>query len=120
MANKLFVGGLSWDTDSESLRQAFAAHGEVEEAIVVTDAQTGRSRGFGFVVYQEAQAAASAIQAMDGSELDGRRITVNEARPRAPRGPMPPGGGNGFGGGGGGGGGGDRGGGRRSLGGGGG
>jgi len=116
MANKLFVGGLSWDTDTESLRQAFAAHGEIEEAIVITDAQTGRSRGFGFVVYMDAAAAAKAVEAMDGVELDGRRITVNEARPRAPRGPGGPGGGGGGGGGGrggfgggGGGGGGDRG-----------
>lgn len=116
MSKKLFVGGLSWGTTDDGLRQAFERFGEVLEAKVVTDRETGRSRGFGFVTFADGQAAGAAIAEMDGTELDGRSINVNEARERAPRGP----GGGGYGGGGGGGYGGGGGGGFRGGGGGGG
>ncbi len=100
MSNKLFVGGRSWDTSDASLRAAFEAHGEVRDAKVVTDRDTGRSRGFGFVTFGSADQAQQAIAAMDGTSLDGRSIRVNAAHDK-PRG----GGRGGFGGGGGGGGG---------------
>lgn len=101
MSQKVFVGGLSWDTDNDSLRSAFEAFGEVSEATVVLDRDTGRSRGFGFVSYKDPEAAKNAIAEMDGRDLDGRSIRVNEANDRPPRG----GGGGGGGGRGGGGGG---------------
>ncbi|HEX2735224.1 MAG TPA: RNA-binding protein [Polyangiaceae bacterium] len=108
MGNKLFVGGLSWNTDDQGLRAAFEPFGAVEDARVMTDRDTGRSRGFGFVTFTDSASAQNAMKQMDGTELDGRRVAVNEAQERAPRGG---GGGGGFGGGGGGGGGGGRGGG---------
>lgn len=79
MSNKLFVGGLSWGTDDHSLHAAFSRHGEVLEAKVILDRDTGRSRGFGFVTFADADSASGAISAMDGSELDGRSIRVNVA-----------------------------------------
>ncbi|HEY8431185.1 MAG TPA: RNA-binding protein [Sandaracinaceae bacterium] len=85
MSKKLFVGGLSWGTTDQGLREAFERFGEVLEAKVVTDRETGRSRGFGFVTFADGQAAGEAIAEMDGTELDGRSINVNEARERAPR-----------------------------------
>ncbi len=97
MSRKLFVGGLSWNTTDEGLREAFSRFGSVVEAKVVTDRETGRSRGFGFVSYQDAAEGASAQQAMDGSSLDGRSIRVNAAEDK-------PAGNRSFGGGGGGGG----------------
>ena len=100
MGKKLFVGGLAWATSDESLRAAFEAYGEVTDAKVITDRDTGRSRGFGFVSFADGSAADAAIAAMDGTMLDGRSIRVNEAQERAPRGP---GGGSGRGGRGGGG-----------------
>ena len=110
MSRKLFVGGLSWNTTDEGLREAFSRFGSVVEAKVVTDRETGRSRGFGFVSYQDAAEGASAQQAMDGASLDGRSIRVNAAEDK-PSGGGGGGGRGGFGGGGGGGGGGGRGGG---------
>lgn len=87
VAKKLFVGSLSWGTDEWALRAAFERFGAVEEAVVITDAQTGRSRGFGFVTLADEAAATRAIQEMDGTELDGRRIAVNVAQERQrPRG----------------------------------
>ena len=114
MAKKLFVGGLSWDTSDDSLREAFEKFGEVTEAKVITDRDTGRSRGFGFVSYTTDEDAGKAIAEMDSTELDGRTIKVNEARERSFRGGRGGGGGGRGGGGygGGGGGGGDGGGGR--------
>lgn len=100
MGNKLFVGGLAWGTDDQGLREAFEGFGEVVEAKVVNDRETGRSRGFGFVTYGDAGAAQRAMQEMDGQMLDGRNIRVNEANDRPARGG---GGGGGRGGGGGGG-----------------
>ena len=82
MSSKLFVGGLSWNTTSEALEQAFASCGDVVEAKVVTDRDSGRSRGFGFVTFQDDQAAARAIEELDGSALDGRTIRVDRANDR--------------------------------------
>lgn len=85
MSNKLFVGGLSWGTDDQLLRDAFETHGSVTEAKVILDRETGRSRGFGFVTFSTAQEAGAAIQALDGRELDGRTIRVNPADAKPPR-----------------------------------
>src|SRR6188472_672953 len=71
MSNKLFVGGLSWDTNDEGLRNAFGQHGPVIEAKVVMDRDTGRSRGFGFVTMGDGDATQNAMRGMDGSTLDG-------------------------------------------------
>jgi RNA recognition motif-containing protein len=100
MSSRLYVGNLSYDTDTETLRQAFASSGEVTDAHVVTDRESGRSRGFGFVTMATPDQAKKAIEQMNGAVIDGRSIRVNEAEER-PRG----GGGGGFGGGGRGGGG---------------
>ncbi|MFW5876077.1 MAG: RNA recognition motif domain-containing protein [Myxococcota bacterium] len=89
------MGGLSWNTSDAELRDAFSVHGDVTEAKVITDRDTGRSRGFGFVTFQESGDAASAMAEMDGTVLDGRNIRVNEANDRPQRG----GGGGGGGGG---------------------
>jgi RNA recognition motif-containing protein len=89
---KLFVGGISWNTTEDGLRQAFEPFGEVAEATIVMDRQTGRSRGFGFVTFNDDANADRARQELDGTQLDGRTIKVDEARDRAPRGP----GGGGF------------------------
>lgn len=83
MQNKLFVGGLPWAVDDAQLEELFAPHGEVTSARVVTDKFTGKSRGFGFVEYATDAQAQAAIDAMDGSEVDGRTINVNVARPKA-------------------------------------
>ena len=82
----IFVGNLSFDTRDEGLREAFAAHGAVDTSQVVMDRDTGRSRGFGFVEMPDAGEANAAISALNGSDLGGRPLTVNEAKPRAPRG----------------------------------
>lgn len=102
MSNKLFVGGLSWDTNDHSLHTAFSAFGDVTEAKVISDRETGRSRGFGFVTFASADDAQAAIGQLDGSDLDGRTIRVNlaENKPRGgggggPRGGGPRGGGGG-------------------------
>ena len=99
MAKKLFVGGLSWGTTDDGLRQAFAGFGEVSDAKVITDRETGRSRGFGFVTFSNDDAAKEAMTKMDGANLDGRTLKVNEAQEREARGPRTGGGGGGFGGG---------------------
>jgi RNA recognition motif-containing protein len=79
---RLFVGGLSWDTTSDTLRAAFAKFGPVSEATVITDRATGRSRGFGFVTFDDTVAATAALKGMNGAELDGRNIKVNPAERR--------------------------------------
>ena len=107
----IYVGNLSFDTDDAGLRAAFEAHGEVSSAQVITDRDTGRSRGFGFVEMPSNEEAQAAMTALNGSDLDGRTLNVNEARPRTDR----RGGGGGGGGGGRGGYGGGGGGGRRSW-----
>ncbi len=105
MAKKIYVGNLPWSTTSASLESLFSAHGTVRSAEVISDRETGRSRGFGFVEMETDEACQQAIQALNGAEVDGRAITVNEARERAPRSGGGGGGGGrgGYGGGGGGG-----------------
>ncbi len=84
---KLFVGGLSWGVDDEELRRHFEQYGSVSEARVIYDRDTGRSRGFGFVTYEDASAAEEAKSQLDGSEHEGRTIRVNDAEERSrPRG----------------------------------
>jgi RNA recognition motif-containing protein len=98
---KIYVGNLSFSTNESTLRSAFEQHGEVVSASIVMDRETGRPRGFGFVEMANDNEAQAAINAMNGTNLDGRDLTVNEAKPREDRG----GGGGGRGGYGGGGGG---------------
>lgn len=100
MGKKLYVGNLSYSVTSESLSQLFSAHGKVMTADVIMDRETGRSKGFGFVEMSTDAEAAAAIEATNGQDLDGRALTVNEARPQAPRVGGGGGGGGGFGGGG--------------------
>src|SRR3954469_14427624 len=102
MAKKLYVGNLSFSATNESLTEAFSQYGTVTSAQIVMDRETGRSRGFGFVEMNDG--ADQAIAAMNGAQLDGRTLTVNEAKPREDR-PRGGGGRGGYGGGGGGGGG---------------
>lgn len=96
MSKKVFVGGISWNTDNEGLREAFERFGEVVDAKVITDRETGRSRGFGFVTFANDDSASQAISEMDGQDLDGRTVKVNEAqdKPRESRGSGPRTGGN--------------------------
>jgi cold-inducible RNA-binding protein len=101
MGNRLYVGNLSFNTSSDTLRDAFAKFGEVTDVHLVTDRQTGQPRGFGFVTMGTSAAAQAAIEGMNGSTLDGRPLRVNEAEERQGGGGR--GGGGGFGGGGGGG-----------------
>ncbi len=82
VSTNLFVGNLSFSTTNDSLRSAFEPFGEVNSANVITDRETGRSRGFGFVEMASQEAANTAIEELDGSEIDGRRVNVNVARPR--------------------------------------
>lgn len=80
----IYVGNLPFGTTEEELRSMFADYGVVDRASIITDRATGRSRGFGFIEMPDAGAAEAAIQALNGSQLDGRALTVNEARPRTP------------------------------------
>jgi RNA recognition motif-containing protein len=82
MSKKLFVGSLSWDTDDRGLRAAFEPHGEITEATVITDRDSGRSRGFGFVTFADDEAADKAAAALNQTELDGRTIKVDVAQER--------------------------------------
>jgi RNA recognition motif-containing protein len=83
---KIYVGNLSFDTTESEVNQLFATHGEVEDVALITDRDSGRMRGFGFVQMRNEQAARDAIASLNGRELGGRQITVNEARPRPDRG----------------------------------
>ena len=83
MSTKLFVGSLPWSVNDDSLREAFEPHGTVVSAKVITDRQTGRSRGFGFVEMSNETEANAAITALNGSELGGRSIIVSEAKPKS-------------------------------------
>ena len=83
MSKKLFVGGLSWGTTDDGLRAAFEEFGEVTDAKVITERETGRSRGFGFVTYGTAEDAQAALNGMNGAELDGRTIRVDLANERS-------------------------------------
>ena len=85
MAKKLYVGGLSYDTTEETLRQKFSEAGTVESAAIIMDRMSGRSKGFGFVEMSSDQEAQKAIEMFNGKELDGRNIIVNEARPQEER-----------------------------------
>ena len=86
MGKKLYVGNLSYDVTDSALEQMFAPHGTVQSAQVIMDRDTGRSKGFGFVEMGSDQEAQAAIRAMNGKEVDGRALTVNEAKPREDRG----------------------------------
>lgn len=85
MSNKLFCGGLAWGTTDDTLMDAFTPFGEVTEAKVITDRETGRSRGFGFVTFADSTEASAARDEMDGASLDGRTIKVDVAQERKPR-----------------------------------
>jgi RNA recognition motif-containing protein len=85
MANKLFVGSLAWATNDDSLKDFFSGAGTVVSASVIIDRDSGRSKGFGFVEMSTDDEAKAAIAQLDGKELDGRTIVVNEARPREER-----------------------------------
>lgn len=99
MGSKLYVGGLPYSATESQLNDLFAQHGTVESARIITDKFTGQSRGFGFVEMSSSEEAQTAISAVNGTQMDGRTLTVNEAKPQEPRS-----GGGRFGGGGGGGG----------------
>lgn len=92
MAKKLFVGGISYSTTEDVLRDAFAQAGTVESASIILDRMTGRSKGFGFVEMASDDEAQKAVEMWNGKELDGRTLTVNEARPMQPRAPRQGGG----------------------------
>ena len=98
MANKLFVGSLAWGTTDDSLKEFFEQAGTVVSAKVITDRDSGRSKGFGFVEMATDEEAAKAVADLNGKDLDGRAINVNEARPQEPR-ENRSGGGGGYGGG---------------------
>lgn len=111
MAKNIYVGNLSYDTTQNTLMSLFSEYGEVTSVNVITDRETGRPRGFAFVEMADDAAASAAVQGLDGQEVDGRTLKVNEAKPRESRGGGSFGGGRGgYSGGGGGGRGGDRGG----------
>jgi len=82
VSTKLFVGSLPWSVNDQTLKETFEAHGNVVSAKVVTDRNTGRSRGFGFVEMESAEDAQKAMGALNDSEIDGRNIVVNEAKSR--------------------------------------
>ncbi len=96
MNNKLYVGGLPYSVTETQLEEIFAAHGTVESARVITDRMTGRSRGFGFVEMSSPEEAEVAMQKLNGTDLEGRSLTVNEAKPQQPRSEGGGGGGGGW------------------------
>lgn len=85
MKSRIYVGNLSYSTTGEQLHEMFSAHGEVKEANLITDRNTGNSKGFGFVEMASAEDAQSAIEALNESDVDGRTIVVNEAKERVSR-----------------------------------
>lgn len=87
MAKKLFIGGLSFNTTDDTLKQGFQAAGTVESAVVIKDRMSGRSKGFGFVEMSTDEEAQKAIEMFNGQEFDGRKVVVNEARPLEERPP---------------------------------
>ncbi len=87
MAKKLYVGNLSYDTTENSLKEAFSQAGAVESATIITDKMSGRSKGFGFVEMSTEEEAQKAVEMLNGKEIDGRTIKVNEARPMEDRPP---------------------------------
>jgi RNA recognition motif-containing protein len=92
MATKLYVGGIPYSTSQDALKDAFAQAGEVEESIILSDKMTGRSRGFGFVTMVTEEGANAAIDLWNGKELEGRKLTVNIAKPKEDRPPQREGG----------------------------
>ncbi len=105
MSNKLYVGGLSYNTTEGSLENLFAQAGTIDSVRIITDRETGRAKGFGFVEMSDAEGAARAISMFNGTDFEGRNITVNEAKPQTDRPQRSGGGGGGYGNRGGGGGG---------------
>lgn len=93
---KLFIGGLAWETTEETLQKIFGEYGEVVEVNIVKDRENGRSRGFGFVQFAKAEEAQKAIDALNGTELEGRTLRVDLAKERKPRRPGGGGGGGGY------------------------
>jgi len=87
MAKKLYVGGLSYNTTEATLKDTFAQAGTVESAVIIIDKMTNRSKGFGFVEMSTDEEAQKAIEMFNGKDLDGRNVTVNEAKPMEPRAP---------------------------------
>ncbi|MFC1600079.1 RNA recognition motif domain-containing protein [Patescibacteria group bacterium] len=85
MAKKLFVGNIEWGVTDEDLQKLFADHGEVEEAVIIKDKFSGRPKGFGFVTFVNDEDADKAVEALNDYELNGRKLAVNEARPKEPR-----------------------------------
>lgn len=85
MANKLFVGNISYNSTEDSLKDYFSGAGEVQSVAIITDKFSGRSKGFGFIEMATDEEAAKAVEMFDGKELDGRELKVNEARPREDR-----------------------------------
>ncbi len=95
MGSKLYVGNLAYEVDSSSLEQMFSRYGSVQDATVIIDRATGRSKGFGFVEMSTSEEAQAAMEGLNGQEFDGRSIKVSEARPREERGSSFGGGGGG-------------------------
>ena len=85
MEKNVYVGNMSYDTTQDTLRELFGAHGEITSVNIITDRVTGRPRGFAFVEMATEEAASAAIAALNGQDVDGRPLTVNEAKPRPPR-----------------------------------
>ncbi|WP_320172883.1 RNA-binding protein [Maridesulfovibrio sp.] len=85
MSKNIYVGNLAWSTTEDEIRNAFEAYGEVASVKLIEDRETGRPRGFGFVEMRDDSAALSAIEALDGQDLGGRNLKVNEAKPRVER-----------------------------------
>jgi len=85
MATKIYVGGLAYETTEDELKELFAQHGSVESVNIIMDRDTGRSKGFGFVEMPSAEESQKAITVLNGKELGGRKLTINQARPREDR-----------------------------------
>ena len=85
MEKKLFVGGIAWATTEEQLREAFAEHGEIKDLIIIKDRETGRSKGYGFVTMESEEAGKNAMEQINGKEVDGRTLRVDEATERKPK-----------------------------------
>ena len=81
MANKLFVGNIEWGATEDDLQKLFSEYGDIEEAVIIKDRFSGRSKGFGFVTFVKEEDAAKAIEALDGHDLNGRNLAVSEAKP---------------------------------------
>ena len=85
MEKKLFVGGIAWATTEEQLREAFSEHGEIKDLIIIKDRETGRSKGYGFVTMADEESGKNAMEQLNGKEIDGRTLRVDEATERKPK-----------------------------------